>query len=498
MSDLLPKDEIRVGTKNDPTSSTPVGPYNFGSGGLFSAPGSDPSVFSAIIAPGKSLVDYLPVLNNEPDLNGQFGGYDNEFFSMVTGVSQGALEAFANQPTTKCADGARAGIMNVCTLVSPMGRYRFSPNAPVNIFDAGRKGSRIEPQTLKLMNSPMMGNQFGVPSLNNISVENTIMNELARRMFEMGLSMKRFFSRRTYIASPANNNGEAKDFQGLDLWINENNKRDAYTSNLCTAANSDVKNFGYSNVATSTTRDIMEYMEMVVAYLDWNTRHQGLGEQWDGVIVMRPEAWEVISRTVSIRQYNEFLALVQNYQRNINLSVSADSALTQRNQIRNTMMIPLRGRLIQVIEDDGIAEETPVTTSSLTAGSYASTVYFLNTTVLGGIPTSYMKVFNHENENSAALAKLAGAEQTFTTDGGMFRWYINHRNGCIDWTVDISPRMIVRCPQLCARIDHVAYSPLQHFRSAFPDSDYFANGGRNNSPTSNYYVAWQSTPANLA
>lgn len=497
---FLPAEVIALGQKNDPTSSTPVGPYSHGAGGLFSSPGQDPSIFSTIIGPTSGLSNYLPVLNEEPDLNGKWGGYDSEFFSIITGVSNGALNTFANQPTTKCADGARSGIMSVCTLVSPFARYRFSPNAPVNIFDAGRISSRLEPLALKLMNTPHVDTTLGVPSLNamnSLSPTNTVINELAHRMFEMGFDMNRFLNKRFYIGSPANNNGEAKDLMGLDIWIAAGNKRDAYTSALCSGADSDIKNFAYNDVFTGSV-DHMKYMEMVVAYLDWNTSHQGLGETWNGVIIMRPEAWEVISQVISIRQYYEALALAQNYGKNVQVTIDAKDTTEQRNAMRSNLKIPLRGRMIQIILDDSIVEETPVQTASLTPGQYASDIYFLNTEVLGGVKTAYLKTFNHDNQNSADLARLAGAQQTFTSDGGKWRWYVNHRNGCIDWTVDISPRLIVRCPQLCAKIQHVAYTPLQHFRSSDPDSSYFAAGGRTNSPTSNYYVAWQSTPASLS
>lgn len=497
---LLPDGVIQAGAKNNPTSTTPVGPYSHGAGGLFSSPGQDPSIFSAIIGPISGILDYLPVLNTEPDLNGRWGGYDQEFFSCITGVSKGALNAFSNQPTTQCADGARSGIMSVCTLVSPFSNYRFSPNAPINIFQAGRISSRLEPTALKLMNSPMVDSTFGTPSLggaSELSPVNTVINELAHRMFEMGLDMTRFMNTRTYVGTPLNNNGEAKDMAGLDIWISAGNKRDAYTSNLCSALDSDIKDFNYGDLYAANP-DIMKYMEMVIAYLDWNTRHQGLGENWQGFIAMRPEAWEVLSQVISVRQYQEALALMQNYGKNVQVVIDAKDTNATRNNIRSSMKIPLRGRLVDVVLDDSITEETPNQTTKLVAGQYASDFYFVNTEVLGGIKTTYFKSWNHDNTNSVDLARLAGAQQTFTSDGGKFRWYINHKNGCLDWTVQFNPRLIVRCPQLCAKIQHVAYTPLQHFRSSDPDSSYFAGGGRTNSPTSNYYVQWQSTPANLS
>ncbi len=495
---------LQVGQRNDPSSLTPVGPYGHGSGGLFSQAGADPSVFSAIIAPPPGLISEIPVYNGLDDSpGGQFGAVDQEYFSSITGVTQGALETFANQPTTQCADGARAGIMKICTLVSGFGRYRFSPNAPVNIFDAGRRRDIADPLTLRLMNQSQM-QSFGVPSMAR-SAENALLNELARRMYEMGLSTSRFMARRVFAGSPANNNGEARDITGLDIWINENNKRDAYTTNLCTALNSDVKNFGHSLV-TGNTRDIQEYAEMMVAYLDFNTRHQGMGENWDGWIVMRPEAWEVISTVVNVRQYQEVIAQANAVNQHrlsggardaANVMIDARAALDQRNGMRSGLYWPLRGRNIPVVLDLGITEQNVTNQAALAAGQYASTIYFVPRSVLGGIPVTYWKYYDHQNGNSESLARIAGNSGTFTSDNGMFRWYVNFKNGCLDLTVDFSPRLICRATQLAGRIDNVAYQPLQHFRDMDPASSYFADGGRTNSPTQTFYTQWSSTPVSI-
>lgn len=487
-------EEMQLGQKNTPTSLVPVGPYGHGQGGLFSQAGSDNRVFSAIMGNQPGLINRIPVFNaanDMPDGQSMFGGTDAEFFTTITGVTQGALETFANQPTTKCADGPRAGLMKVCTLVSGFGRFRFSPNAPVNIFDAGRRRDILDPVALQLMNSPIM-NKFGVPSAaGTANSRNALVNELAKRMFEMGVSISRFMAPRVYIGTPANNNGEARDITGLDIHINVNNKRDAYTQNLCTAMNSDIKDFNF-NLVHRNVVDIQAYAEAIVAWLDWNVRHQGLGENWDGVIALRPELWEEISKVIAIRQYNEVIAqgiAVNGANAVLNLNVDAATMLNMRNQLRSGLRWPLRGREIEVVLDEGITEVTPNQNANLQPGQYASDIYFVPMRVLGGIPVTYWKFFDHTNGNSEDLARMAG-NSTFTSDGGLFRWYVNFKNGCIDWTVDWSPRLLMLTPQIAARIQNVAYQPLQHFRSADPASSYFANGGRLNSPTTQFYTAY--------
>lgn len=478
--------------KNTPTSTTPVGPYGHGPNGLFNQVAQDPQVFSAILGPIQGLISEIPVYNAMDDTgSNSFGGFDQEFFSTITGVTQGALETFANQPTADCADGARGGLMKVCTLVSSFGRYRFAPNAPVSIFRAGRLQFSADPIALKLMNMPLDAS-FGSPATASKLTGSALINELARRIFEMGLSAQRFMGKRVYSGTPANNNGEARDITGMDVHINAANKIDAYTSNVCTAMNSELYDFGFNDVAGSTY-DIQAYAEMMIAVLDFKVRHEGLDNNWNGWIVMRPEAWEVVSRVVSVRQFNEALTQMGNFN-NGRLVVDGTDALTMRNEMRAGLYWPLRGRNIPVIIDDGITEQTVVTSPKLTqTGSWASDIYFVSKDVLGGIPTTYWKYLDHRNENSVALERLVGT-QSFTSDGGIFRWYINHKNGCVDLTVDFSPRLIVRTPQICGRIQNVAYMPMVHFPSSDPTSSYFLDGGRTTGTAgTSFYAPWSTS-----
>jgi hypothetical protein len=488
------KEELYAGFKNTPTSTTPVGPYGHGPSGIFNQVGQDPKVFSAILSPLPGLIADLPVLNAMDDAGTQFGGLDQEFFSCLTGVTQGAADLFSNQPTTACADGARGGLMKVCTLVSGFGRYRFAPNAPVELFRSGRRASIADPIALRLMNfGPGLGGpggsaSFGVPTT-ALSSTNALLNELARRMLEMGVTAQRFMARRVFSGTPLNNNGEARDITGMDIHINQGNKVDAFTSNICTALDSVLLNFGYNSVnGPSTGYDIQRFADSMIQQLDWNTRRMGLGPQWVGKIVVRPELWDEATKVINVRQYQEVL-LQANVFTNARVVIDPNDALQLRNAMRENFVWPLRGRAIPVIIDDGITEQTPVTASQLTlSGSYSSDMYFVNYEG-ASVPTTYWKFFDHRNENSAALEKLT-ANQSFTSDGGMFRWYVNHKNGCVDLTIDFSPRLIVRCPQICGRIQNVAYLPVAHVRAVDPTSSYFADGGRTTGQSPTFYAPW--------
>lgn len=486
-----------TGQKNDPTSSTPVGPYAHGPGGIFNVPSQDDAVFSAIIGQLGGIVSILPVLDGAADTGGTFGGDESEFYTIVTGVTKGASEEFANQPTAACADGARSGVMKVCTIASPQANYRFSPNAPIDIKRAGLRAERCDPMTLRLFNSPLLGSNL-VPSVNTASPVNTLINEFAKRAFEMGMSMSRFFAEEIWVANPASNSGSAKRFTGFDLLINENNKVDALSSAICRAANSDIKNFGFSLV-NGNQRDIMQYLEMMYTYLTWNNVRSGMGPVWDGVIAMRPELFEEIVKVVPVRAYQEMMAQMTIDPRFASgrLNVDAAAALNFRNDLLTNMYLPLKGRRVPVVLDDGIAEDNVTTTGSLRAGQYASDIYFIPLRARG-VPVTYLKMFNFSNNQQNTLVKMLNITETFVTDGGYFAWDRNFKNGCLDWTVTVQPRLTMRTTYLAGRITDVAYEPLQHLRSYDPDSSYFFDGGRTNTVEKSYYTEWSTTtPVNI-
>lgn len=491
---------VHFGQRNTPTSLTPVGPYGHGQFGLFNTPGVDPQVFSAMLLPAASVAEALPLINDAddvPDGAGQFGGLQQEFFTSITGVTQGDGEDIAKQPTAACADGARSGLLKACTLISTYGRYRHSPNAPIDLFRAGQRESRADPLTQRLMNMPADMGGFGTPGPAGVSLSNTLANELSKRFFELYTTMRRFIARRTWVGTPANNNGEFRDITGMDLHINSGNKVDAYTGQVCAALDSDIKDFGF-DLVNGDGRDIVRYLEMMYDYLNWNSMRMGFG-RWMGFLAMTPQAFEEIIKVVPVRAYQELLAEAGRFT-NAQVNIDARTELAFRDQMKNEMFLPLRGQRVPVKWDEGIAEDDVTTNGNLIAGQYACDIYFVPTTVLGGaVPVTYWKGFDHTNRNAQTIINQMGITSTFTTDGGLFRWYVNFKNGCVDMTVDWSPRLIMRTPQLAGRIQNVAYEPLQHFRSPFPDSDYNLNGGRATGATpQNFYPPWSTdTPVRV-
>lgn len=483
---------LERGLKNDPPG-TPVGPYGHGQNGLFNIRGTNDEVFSAMMLPAAGALATIPVFQRDPaaldlDGGGQFADVDADSDTIVTGVTKGGLDEFDNQPTGDCADGPEGGLMKLCTQVFSRSRFRASTRE-VSMVRAGRRADRCDPVTLRLMNFPVMQEFLGAP--NNVpSMANALANEISRRMIESATSFARMIAPRVWIGSPANNSGERKDLVGLNIHINAGNKIDRDSSAICTAANSDVKNFGYSKVG-GAMRDIVRYIEMADRYVSWNAVQMGLSP-FTGVIFMRPEMWWELTEVWPIRQFQH--ALVQMAQfTNGRVMVDGESAGRMRNEFRSQHVLPVNGKLYTVVEDDTMPVETPNEVGSLLPGQYASSIVFVPMTAMGGVPVTYFTYGNHNNENELAIQRLAGGDLTFTTDNGLYRWYVNFKNGCIKLNWETSPKLKVRTPMLGWRIDNVVAEPLQMLRSWDPDSSYFADGGVTQQPAPTYYTAWSPT-----
>lgn len=479
--------QMQTGQKNDP-SVTPSGPYGHGNGGLWSVAGQDRRVFNAMQMPLPGILSALPVRFD--GLGTEFGGYTSPLMTLLTGVTKGAVETVTNQPTEACAPGPEGGLVKVGSLVAPYGRY--SSSISLNLREVGQLRDNADPTNLQIIGNPQAGGQFLHPNTTNFSQSITV-NEFNRRLFASGVSFTRFLNKRAYVGNPTNSVGSSnwQDIVGLDLLINSGNKLDAITSNLITAANSIVDPFGSQQI-TAGPQDIWRHLDSMWFQLDWISRQEGFGP-WDGYITMTAQAFNEITEIAPVKQYYAFLGTIAQYT-NGRVNLSGTELMQMQASMRQGLYLPIRGKNIPVVLDDSIFESDVTNNAALSAGQYASDIYFVNATVMGGIETTYLQPFNQANQMVETIVREGRLTRTFTSDGGLFRWYVWEDGPCVQWGYEIQFRIMMHCPQLCGRITNVAYNPLNHIRSSDPDSTYFADGGRTNAPQQSFYVPWTTTP----
>ena len=289
-----------------------------------------------------------------------------------------------------------------------------------------------------------------------------------------------------YTGNPTNNNGNAyREWRGLQLLVNTG-FTDAFTNTTCPALDSDVKNFNYGDVKTQTNPSFFELLEMAHFYVSHNADRQALTPvEW--VVVMRPELWQSVS---SLVPYQSILSTMMSATVPAEYEVIVDggSLSKERDSIRQGMRLPINGQSIMVVTDDGIPELNNANNANLEAGEYASDVYVLPLRYLGNRPGMKIqyKDFRFIAGEIAATDDMVGGFYKPSPDG-RFWWALVRDGACFKIQAQTEPRIILRTPQLAARIQNVKYVPLQHLRSPDSDSPYFFKGGVSTRAPSSYY-----------
>jgi len=498
---LAGSDQMQVGYKNNPTGvgANPTGPYAHGNGGLFSVPGQMPQIFSAMQLPMQGLIDDLPILfeglGQEFDGgdNG-FGGFSSPLHTYITGVTQGNLDSVANQPTAQCAVGPESGLLKACTVTMPYGKYRASMS--MNLEQIATLRDRADPTYLQLMNmAPPQANL--IPQmLGQSGGNNILLNEFSKRAFTMAVGLKRLLASQTYLGNPANSSGSAnyQQIEGIDLQINQGNHKDVFSQNVCTALDCYLDDFG-SAIISSNGSSFYQRMDMMMRSCWWNAQREGLlPVTWK--IVMHPNLFDEVVKTWPVNEYTEALVAMGQFT-NGRVVIDGKETVDLRNAMRAGSYLPIRGVPVEVVQDDTVTELNVTTNSKLSAGQYSSSIYLIPYTVLGSMPISYIQPFNWANGIMDDVVSQGRLLHTFTTDGGIFRWYVYYQGPCVQWDCVTRFRVRTHMPQLAGRLQNVGYAPLAHVNSWDPNSSYFRDGGRTNIAQSSYYADWAASPPQI-
>lgn len=497
--------DINVGFKNNPQGSNPTGPYAHGNGGLFSVPGQMPQIFSAMQLPMMGLIDDLPImfegLGQEFDGGDRdFGGFTSPLHTYITGVTQGNLDNVANQPTTQCTVGPEAGLLKACTVTMPYGKYRAMMK--LDLEQIAQLRDRSDPVYLQLMNMAPPQTNLIPSALGQQGGNQILINEFAKRAFSLAVSWKRLLASQTYAGNPTNSSTSVnyQQIEGFDLQINAGNHKDAFTNMVCTALDSDLKDFGSRVIGQNSANNSSLYqnLDMLYRYCWWNASREGLlpvSWKW----VMHPNAFDEICKIWPVEQFTEALLAIGAFT-NGRVTIDGKETIDLRNAMRAGSYLPIRGIPIEVVQDDTVTETNVTNNALLSAGQYASGIYLMPYTVLGGMPITYIQPFNWANGIMDDTVQQGRLLHTFTTDGGLFRWYVFYNGSCVQWDIVIRFRVRTHMPQIAGRLQNVGYAPLQHVQSWDPNSAYFKDGGRTNIPQSSFYVDWSSsnTPTVIA
>jgi len=438
-------------------ASLPNNPsYNMvhGWGSMFGAVqvGIDPDVISAMMH-WRGVAELLP---REPVRTIE------QFLPFITGVEPTS----STEPTTECGD-CISGESEACIQHFPTAKVCRETKA-MTMQKAIERLNRGDID-LNLLNDQLGSDSPWHPG-DSFTTSGQIMQVATAwaLLFELPPLFMHALGPMTYTGNPTNNNGNAyREFRGLELLVNTGFV-DAFANVTCPALDSDLKDMNYANVKTATNPSFMETLEMAHYYVRHNARGQRLDPvRW--VCVMRPELWQIVS---SLLPYQSILATMMNatVPTEYEVVINGQSLVDERNAIRQGMTINLNGENVRVVLDDGIPESNNANDANCQPGEYASDVYLLPITYLGGRPAMRIdyKDYRFMTGEIAATNDLVGGFYQPSPDGRFS--YSLVRDG--------------RCFKIQAETEYI---PLQHLREPDPDGSYFFKGGVSTRAPASYY-----------
>ena len=457
-------------------SGTPSTPYVHGPAGLFGVSGLERDIIHTRVR-SMGLAAALSAFGSNTT---------NPLFGYITGFQ----DVGGDLPDGPCDNPQYAGQMKSCIQTAPFGRYALKTRE-AEINRIGQLIDRGEFDDLTMLNDPLAP-EFGrsiFPQLSG-AAQLKAGAEILSRMVELGIGISNWICRTVFTGDPTNNtNGGYAEFMGLDTLIGTT-KVDALTGEDCESLHSDVKDMNYVCVGDETANpDIVEVMVTMWRYVNAIADDTGLQPVNWAWVMRRGLFWELTDYWPC--RYHTYRCRVMDSNW-IDPVPGLDAAeMTRfRDAMRQGNYLVIDGQRIPVIIDSCIVEESSDDTNKLAVGNFASDIYLVPLSVLGGRPSTFWQYFDYRNGPMQAVVN-GRASNFFWSDAGMYLWTFDTKNYCIVHETKIEPRVILRTPQIAGRITNVCYSLLQHPRDSHPDDDYFVDGGVTTRDPPSLYEDWK-------
>jgi hypothetical protein len=455
-------------------SGTPDASYMHGIGGLFSTPGLDQRVFSAMLLPSQGLMSRLPAFPSD---------YDQPLFAILTGQTA----TTGPEPSAPCGTYPEIGNLKRCAQMLPFGR-RGRATQVIDLKRVGRMVNRGEMADYQLIGNPFGQPGMGPsPNLPGMDGTNNVLNdEIKSQMFKLGVAMQRDFARDLFVSTPWNNpspdpNAMTKYYYGLESLVNTGYK-DAQAGSLCPAADSLVRNFGNQNISVAGSAGPNIVTELVYQYRYVNRKAQLIGVSAEWKWVIKPQLFYELTSVWPCSYYTNRCTTAATGNTNF---TDAKAMTEMRDEMRIGSFLWIDGQKVEVIQDVSAPE------TELGNGTFAGETFLVPWTV-DGVPSIFLEYFNYNGQMGpikAAAAMLAPGFNTFqASDGGRFLiTYLTPTGTCVQFQAESETRLILRTPFLATRTINIRYTPAIPEASPFPDSSYFQNGGITNTNGLNPY-----------
>lgn len=382
--------------------------WSHGVGGIFGVPGLDEDVISLRVQP-RGISSVLPVF---PSV------YTQPMFAYVTGVE----DEGDDEPTTECAT-CPSGVMEGCIQSACFGRI-CRETRELTVRRAIERINRGE-FDLTLVNDILGGEGDPFLAVRNLGREQLLQVATKQAMMELGVMMQQAHVPMVWQGNPAGNTAGYAEYNGLSTLISVG-KVDWLTGTTCPALDSDVKDFNYrmvNSIDGNGNFRIVRYMEYLEAYLFHNADRMGLGPvEW--AICMRPELWYELSMIWPVAWMSTRNVVWPTG--NVNAiggtayNIDATRVREMVQEMQQSMTIYINGRRHRVVTDDGILELNNANDGNLDPGEYASDIFMVPLSYLGGRPATFFQHLDYRA--GAAEIALSRNQDYYWTDAGRFLW----------------------------------------------------------------------------
>lgn len=466
--------EKEFGYKHDASGSPISVGYTHGPGGLLSFPGVDPDMFHTVMG-NRSMLGQLPTKSSL---------YTNPTYYTITGVQ----DISGDEASGVCDQPPTAGLKKACLTTSVFGRYsRETPELDLNRL--GQRVDRADPMDLSLIGSPIHGSGVFATGPGDPKVPtDMLVNEISEKMWELAIAMHRVLSVALWQDNPANDAGQEgsrKQMTSFSVLVNTGYV-DAENNQSCPSLDSDLKNFSFLDIssAAGATGIVATLTALYYQVKDRAERTGVMPVRW--IFAMRPQLFYELT-AVWPCSYLSFRCQLPD---NAELTVDGQDQIRFRDQMRAGKYLLIDGEKIPVMVDDAITELTNTTNGNVPSGCFASDIYLIPMSVVGGRSVTFLEYFQYTNP--AIQDVLAPGGMVLGRIEGAFLTVPTQLRYCFKLQTKIEPRLVLRTPWLAGRVQNVVYCPAQHERETFPGDPYHVDGGRTSRPGPSLYTLWES------
>lgn len=430
-----------------------------GPGGLFNTAGLENPFLSTVIKP-MGLGPYLPAYPTT---------YTQPYYGLVTEIISNA-EA---EPDYVC-DDAPTGSMKSGTLSTTFGRLQQATK-DIDLGTITQTLNNADRTDLMLMGNLLSPDDAGSGHPAGINESNVLNNAIKAGMvtaaFTMGLKMNIML----WEGDPANAsaNGGHIPFNGLGKLV-KTGYVDAVSGNVIPPADSAIVDGAWATLGTDA--DIVGMLRHLMAYLEHLADATVGGATF--AICMRPKMWDAVS-DVWHTLYNDEITAQIGASTASRLVLDASQLTTQRDALKTNQLLPIGGKVYPVILDHGIHEiDATEDAVNLAGAELSSSIYVIPLTIGPGMPVTYWEYLDWRVTQAMLSETGLTNAINFWTDGARFVWTADQNKMCIKLQMRTEPRVVLRTPQLAARIDDLIYVPTSPiFRQPHVlDAGYVAGG----------------------